>query len=105
MAVQRAYDAHPPSLRIRVRYEDLRADTLPGLRRLVDWLGLQRSDHELEAAVSALAFESYPSTAKGPGKALRAASPGLWRENMSEAEQRAMNEIMGKLLEALGYEV
>ena len=105
MAVQRAYDAHPPELRFATRYEDLRADTSGALRPLVDWLGTQRSEEELKAAVDALSFDAYPARAKGPTSALRAASPGLWRENMSEAEQQSMNEIMGKTLEQLGYEV
>ena len=43
--------------------------------------------------------------AKGPTKALRAATPGLWRENLSDEEQLAVNEIMGETLERLGYEV
>ena len=41
LAVERAYEAHPPELRITIRYEDLRADTLATLRPLVDWLGVQ----------------------------------------------------------------
>ncbi len=105
MAVQRAYDAHSPELRIAIRYEDLRADTMGTLRPLVDWLGAEHSDEELEAAVAALAFEAYPAKAKGPKSALRAATPGLWRENMSEAERIAMKEIMGETLEQLGYQV
>jgi hypothetical protein len=105
LAVQRAYDAHPPELRIAIRYEDLRADTIGPLRRLVDWLGAQRTDEELEAAVAALAFEAYPARVKGPTKPLRAASPGLWRDNMSKEERRVMNEIMGETLEQLGYQV
>lgn len=104
MAVQRAYDAHPPELRLMVRYEDLRASTVSTLRRIVDWLGVERSDGELEAAAKALAFESYPAEAKGPGKALRAASPGLWRENMSEAERAVVNETMAETITQLGYE-
>jgi hypothetical protein len=105
LAVQRAYGAHPPELRIVIRYEDLRADTMGTLRPLVDWLGARRSDEELEAAVAALAFEAYPARAKGPTKPLRAASPGLWRKNMSDEERLVMNEIMGETLERLGYEV
>jgi Sulfotransferase family len=105
LAVQRAYDAHPPDLRIAIRYESLRADTMGTLRPIVDWLGVQRSDEELEAAVAALAFEAHPARAKGPTKPLRAASPGLWRKNMSDAECSVMNEIMGETLERLGYEV
>ncbi|MEK6326330.1 MAG: sulfotransferase [Actinomycetota bacterium] len=105
LAVQRAYDAHPPELRIAVRYEDLRSDTVGTLRPLFDWLGVDRSDQELEAAAAALAFEAYPTRAKGPAKPLRAATPGLWRENMSDEARRVMNEIMGETLERLGYEV
>ena len=75
------------------------------LRALVDWLGAERSDEEIHGAVAALAFEAYPARAKGPTKPLRAASPGLWRENMSDAEGKSMNEIMGATLERLGYEV
>ena len=90
---------------IAIRYEDLRADTMGTLRPLVDWLGCERSDEELEAAVAAHAFEAYPTRAKGPTKPLRAASPGLWRENMSDAEQQEMNEVMGETLERLGYVV
>ncbi len=105
IAVERAYAAHPPKLRITVRYEDLRTSTTETLRALVDWLGVGRTDEELGAAVAALDFDSYPAAAKGPTKALRAASPGLWRENMSEAEQLVMNETMGEALERLGYEI
>jgi hypothetical protein len=105
LAVQRAYEAHPPELRIAIRYEDLRADTMGTLRPLVDWLGLERSDEELEKAIATHSFESYPARAKGPTKPLRAATPGLWRENMSDAERLMMNEIMGETMERLGYEV
>ena len=105
LAVQRAYDTHPPELRIAIRYEGLRSDTAGTLRTLVDWLGVDRSDAELETAVAALAFEAYPARTKGPTKPLRAASPGYWRENMSDEERLVMNEIMGETLERLGYDV
>ena len=39
----------------------------------------------------------------GPTEFARAASPGLWRENLSSEEQRTTTEIMGKQLAALGY--
>jgi Sulfotransferase family len=103
--VERAFEAHPPELRWKLRYEDLRADTLATLRPLVDWLGIQRSDAELEAAISENAFEAIPSPMKGSGKQRRAASPGLWRQHMSEDERQAMEDIMGPKLVELGYEV
>jgi hypothetical protein len=105
MAVQRAHDAHPAELRWTIRYEELRADPVGTVRPLFEWLGVERSQRDLERTVSALSFESYPAEAKGPTKALRAATPGLWRENMTGPEQEVMAEIMGETLERLGYGV
>ena len=105
LAVQRAHDAHQPELRHTIRYEELRADPLGTVRPLFGWLGVERSDRDLRRTVSALSFESYPAEAKGPTMALRAATPGLWRENMTAPEQELMAEIMGETLERLGYEV
>ena len=104
-AVERAYEAHAPELRWKLRYEDLRADTLATLRPLVAWLGIERTDGELETAISANAFEAIPADRRGPGTQRRAATPGLWRQNMSDAERRAMEEIMGPKLVELGYDV
>jgi hypothetical protein len=103
--VERAFEAHPPELRWKLRYEDLRVDTLATLRPLVDWLGIEWSDAELEAIVSENAFEAIPARRKGAGTPIRAATPGLWREHMSEDERQAMEEIMGSKLVELGYDV
>ena len=104
-AVERAFAAHDPELRWKLRYEDLRADTLATLRPLVDWLGIRRSDAELRAAIAANAFEAIPSAEKGPGTQRRAATPGLWREHMSPEETRAIEDVIGPKLVELGYEV
>lgn len=103
--VERAYDAHPPELRWKLRYEDLRASPLASLSPLVDWLGLNRSSGELRAAISENSFEAIPSAQRGRGTQWRAATPGLWRQNMSAEERAAMEEIMGPKLAELGYEV
>lgn len=103
-AVQNAYAAHPAELRATIRYEDLRHDTAAALAPLDRWLGLGRSEAEIAAAAEALSFERIPDEKKGSGTARRAATPGMWRENMSEAEQRAMNDIMAAKLRELGYE-
>jgi Sulfotransferase family len=104
-AVERAFESHPPELRWKLRYEDLRAKTTATLRPLVDWLGIDRSDAELEAVVAESAFEAIPARRKGSGTPHRAATPGLWRENMSVDEQQAMETIIGPKLVELGYEV
>jgi hypothetical protein len=103
-AVQSAYAAHPEELRWTVRYEDLRANTFEALRPLADWLGLGLDDAALRDSVETNAFEAIPQVLKGPGTPRRAATPGMWRENMSAAEQEAMLEIIGPKLAELGYE-
>jgi hypothetical protein len=103
--VERAFDGRPPELRWRLRYEDLRASPLATLRPLVEWLGLDRSNGELRAAISENSFEAIPSAQKGRGTQWRAATPGLWRQNMSAEEREAIEEIIGPKLAELGYEV
>ncbi len=103
-AVQSAYTAHPDELRRTVRYEDLRANTLDALRPLAEWLGLPSDGDALRESVEANAFEAIPRRLRGPGTPRRFATPGRWRENMTPAEQEAMNEIIGPKLRELGYE-
>ena len=60
--------------------------------------------HELRIATRWNDFDAIPAEAKGSGRPLRAAQPGLWRENLSSEEQRTMHEVMGAKLVELGYE-
>lgn len=103
-AVQRAYEARPPELRHMIRYEDLRAAPVKSLRPILGWLGLRDDEARARDAVEANAFESLPGFVKGAGTPRRAATPGLWRTNLSSREQDAMREIIGDKLEELGYE-
>jgi len=103
-AVRRAVADHPPGLSMTVRYEELRSDPAAVLRAVESWLGLEHDETALAEAVAATAFEAYPAEAKGPGKPLRLASPGRWRESMSADDQRAMLDVMGETLAEVGYE-
>ena len=103
-AVKRAFDAHPAQRRLLLRYEDVRREPGARLAELDDWLSLGRAPSEREDALRWNDFDSYPAEAKGRGMPLRAAQPGLWRQNLSPAEQQAMTEIMGPTLAAFGYE-
>jgi Sulfotransferase family len=103
-AVKRAFDAHPEHLRCLVRYEDARRDTDAVLSGLEHRLGLRRTLAGHADALRWNDFDTVPAEAKGAGKPLRAATPGLWRENLSQAEQAAMAEIMGAQLAELGYD-
>jgi hypothetical protein len=104
-AVEAAYDRHEPTLRMRVEYEGLRADTFNTLKPLVDWFGSGRTEDEVRKAVDDNAFEALPRIKKGRGRMRRTARPGLWRQNLSPDEQRIATEVMGQKLESLGYEL
>ena len=95
----------PTEQRLLVRYEEILSDTPTQLRRIFDWLDLELNEKSLETIVKRHAFDSAPKDRRGPGKPMRAATPGLWRENLTEDEQRTMHEIMGAKLAELGYDV
>jgi len=103
--VDAAYAAHTPELRYRLRYEDMRSDTAGELGKLLDWLGHARPQEELAKTVEAHDFENIPEKRKGPGQPARAATVGLWRENLTGPEQDLIAEIAGEKLEELGYSV
>jgi sulfotransferase family protein len=104
-SIQRAFEAHPPELREMSRYEDLVADPAANLGSLVEWLGLRRGKRWLEDAVNATAFDSIAPEQKGPKKFFRSASPGAWRENMTDEDAATLEALMGDKLRELGYPV
>lgn len=104
IATERAGEALGPERTITVRYEQLLADTEGELTRLDRWLGLDRTERQIRAAVRGNRFGSLRNRLRGRRKGVRAASPGLWRENLSEDEQAAMEELIGPKLRELGYE-
>ena len=101
-AVQRAYAGHDAALRHTVRYEELLADTAPLLRGLYGWLDITAPD-DLDDIVARRSFAALPEAARGPGQFARAASPGLWRDNLTGDEQAVVNAVMGPMLDELGY--
>lgn len=86
-----------------LRYEDLLADPVRELERVLGWAGLGRP-HGLEEHVEALRFDRVAAADRGSGRFHRAAEPGLWRTNLTSGEVGAVEAIMGPTLEALGYE-
>ncbi len=100
---QRAYDRHDPGRRLVVRYEDLRSDAAGELGRIHDFLGVEVPAAQVEDAVSRHAYENVPSESKGPGKAIRMAQPGYWRERFSETEAAVLDDALGEWIARLGY--
>jgi hypothetical protein len=101
--VLRAYERHAPERRFMLRYEDLRQDSEGWIARMFDWLGLEIDPERLANEVRATSFEAVPPEAKGAGKFVRAAQPGLWRESLSAEEQEVAERTMGDTLRRLGY--
>jgi hypothetical protein len=99
---QRAYDAHPGP-KLVMRYEEILADTTGQMRLLLDWLGLETADAWLDAAIDRHSFERVPEEKRGASEFFRAASPGLWQQNLTPDEAAAMEQVIGPKLKELGY--
>jgi hypothetical protein len=95
-----AYEAHggPKAL---VKYEDLRVDTLGTMKRLYSEMGLEVDEEELRRAVEKHSWERVPEEEKGEGKFHRKATPGGWREDLTEEQVEMVESITAPLLEEL----
>lgn len=101
-AVLKAFRRHPEKDRVMVRYEQLRERAEDGLEAICATIGLDPS--RAAEIVASHRFERLPSGSRGPLREARAASPGAWRENLSLAEQAALQEELGETLARAGYE-
>ena len=95
-----AYEAHKGP-KVMVKYEDLRADTLGTMKHLYSELGIQVDEEELERAVEKHAWENISEEKKGEGKFHRKATPGGWREDLTEEQAKTVERITAPLLEEL----
>jgi hypothetical protein len=100
---RRAYEAHPPDRRALVRYEDLLEDPERELARVHAAVGLPASAQAVRTAVEAHSYRRVDDAERGPGRHIRFAQPGRWRECLTAEEQQAMEAIMGDVLRAEGY--
>jgi hypothetical protein len=93
----RAHRSHhgPKTL---LRYEDLRANPLAELQRVYAELGIPADEAELERSVEKHAWENIPEEQKGEGKFYRKATPGSWRDDLTEEQARVVEEITAPLL-------
>lgn len=101
-AVKQAYDSRAEGDRIQIRYEELRNETGPCVERVCATAGIDGGG--VPAVVAAHRFEALPRTAKGRRSFTRQARPGGWRDNLSAAEQEAMQAAMGDALAEFGYD-
>ena len=95
-----AYDAHEGP-KVLVRYEELRANTLETMKRLYSELGLEVDERELARVVEKHSWENIPEGKKGEGKFYRKASPGSWREDLTEEQAEMVERVTASLLKEL----
>jgi len=103
--VWNAYQSHESNLRLLVKYEDLLKDSLLQLKKIYDFLDIRISEEDLAKLIDKHDFKKIPSQKKGPGQFTRSATPGIWKDNLSNTEQNVMHSIMGKTLKKMQYEV
>jgi hypothetical protein len=94
---KRAYDAHA-GRKVLIRYEDLRADALGTMKRLYAELEIAVEEGELIRAVEKHSWENIPEDKKGEGKFYRKATPGGWREDLTEEQVEMVEYITAPLL-------
>ena len=95
-----AYDAHQ-GLKALVHYEQLRADTLTHMERLLVALQMPVDREDLAREVKKLSWENIPEERKGEGKFARKATPGGWKEDLTPEQARTVENITAPLLEVL----
>ncbi len=98
-----AFNKHSKDLRLLVKYEDLRKNTIEELKKIYKFIDIDIPKKELENIVEKYSFEKIPEDLKGSGKVTRSATPGKWRKNFTAEEIKIMDEIIGKSLQKLGY--
>lgn len=101
-AVKQAYDSRAEGDRVQIRYEELRSEPEACVERVCAMAGIDGA--RVPAVVAAHRFEALPGSAKGRRSFTRQARPGGWRDNLSAAEQEAMQKAMGDALAEFGYD-
>lgn len=91
----------------QVHYEDLLAEPVEEVRRLLEFLGADSSEEVARACVEAASFEKM--SGRNPGEEdsssfFRKGVSGDWRNVFNEEDRQAFKEEAGELLVRLGYE-
>lgn len=102
-ASTKAYESHegPKAL---VRYEELRTNTREEMSGLYKALGIPVDREKLLEAIEKHDWDNIPDEQKGPGKSMRKAKPGGWREDLTEEQVTVVERITAPLMDKLGYD-
>jgi hypothetical protein len=103
--INAAYEAHDPSLRYFLRYEDIRTNPETEINNLLEGIGMPLPAEELAQLVEEAKLENMPPETRGPDKARQTGRVGGYRGSFSAEEIELMNSIMRDNLLRYGYEV
>ena len=91
-----------------VRYEDLVAEPVAGLARILAFLGADAEEGAVQACVEAASFEKLSQGRKAgqedASSFFRKGDPNDWRNHLSEAQIKRFDALSGDLIKELGYQ-
>jgi hypothetical protein len=108
------WDAVPSERRHLVRFEQGRTQPLETVRAMLDFLGVERSDAEIEAAIEESSYKNMRRLEDaaiktdgdriGRGRIMRKGQIGEWREVLTQDMLRTFEGKPNEVLDWLGYE-
>lgn len=93
-----AYRAHE-GYKALLRYEDLLEDPLREMSRMCSELELPVGREELARVVEKHSWKNVPADEKGEGKFYRKASPGSWRQDLTQRQIELVEKQTAPILE------
>ena len=95
---KKAFDEHN-GLKILVKYDALRTNTLDTMRELCTALELPVDEQKLAEVVDKHSFENIPQRERGEGKFYRKAISGGWKEDLTAEQAQIVEDITAPLIE------
>ena len=102
--VRSAYNAHDPTRRLRLTYEELRRESEDAFVRLARFLSVPMEPQALKELIAAVRLENVPEADRGPDQPRQEGKIGAYRSYFSPDEIQLMTSIMTDNLIRYGYD-
>lgn len=95
-----------------IRYEDMLADDMKALTRVLEFCGITPDQKQLQCAVQAARFDALQSAEEASGFVEKAANQqsffrqgtaGQWRDRLTRVQVQRIADMHGNAMERLGY--
>jgi len=100
----KAFELHDESLRLLIKYEDLRLKTEKEIKKIYRFLGYELDNEVIKQITDRTSFENVPHELRGEEKVIRKAQPEGYKEYFSDDELQMVNSILGDNLKKFGYQ-